>query len=413
MAKGAVGLVAGYWPEDVYRYLATPGLYLEDGLVLRPTRRRGSEPAVIRHSEIITYQALSAEVDRAMSAILGLLGEGRSRVAVAVSDSVDFLKIFLGALKGRCAILLADLSASSEALRQQIQSFKPDLVVGDEPELEKVRPPASELQARLVTSQELWRVEGGPTKTKLRLGLKNAAVAIGGGGGSLVYHSHSSLLAGALSWSTFLALKEEERLLSVEPLYRWEGLYSVLPALFRGSACVMAGGERTEAVASAIRQHRPSYVLLSLERALRVAEDQRVREHPEGLQGVFVSVLERLRGDQRRRLTRLLRNPVLTVYGSPGAGPVLASHPSWFVEEAVGIPVTNVDVWPLNPATGNPLQVPWEAIEYGEVGVKSPMMPVEYHPPERAQEQLRDGWLRTGMVATMDPSGFFYFLSGV
>jgi len=79
----------------------------------------------------------------------------------------------------------------------------------------------------------------------------------------------------------------------------------------------------------------------------------------------------------------------------------------------VGIPVTNVDVWPLNPASGNPLKVAWETIEYGEVGVKSPMTAADYHSPEEKEKRVKDGWLRTKIVTTMDSNGLFYIQSKV
>ena len=79
----------------------------------------------------------------------------------------------------------------------------------------------------------------------------------------------------------------------------------------------------------------------------------------------------------------------------------------------MGIPVTNVDVWPLNPANGNPLEVPWETIEYGEVGVKSPMTAADYHSPEQKEKRVKGGSLRTKIVTTMDPNGLFYIQSKV
>ena len=115
----------------------------------------------------------------------------------------------------------------------------------------------------------------------------------------------------------------------------------------------------------------------------------------------------------RRRLRNLLDKPALLTYGSVESGPVLSSHPTWYLDAAVGIPITNVDVWPLNPASGNPLEVPWEAIEYGEVGVKSPMTGVRYQPSEETAKRVHDGWLRTKIVTTMDPNGLFYIQSKV
>lgn len=413
MAKGAVGLVAGFWPEDVYRYLATPNLYLDDGLVTRQAKRRGTSPSIIGDSDTLTYDALSTEVDRAMKAILALLPDQSSRVAVGVSEPLACLKIFFGALKARCTVLLIDPSASLETLGQQLLGFKPDLIVADAVALEKIMPSRGGQGNRIVTAQELWQQEGGVPATKLRLSLKAAAVAMADEGGRLVYHSHNSLLAGALSWSTFLRLKEDDVLLSVEPLWTWEGLYSVLPALFRGGASMVTARRRAD-LTTMIRERRPSYVILPLARALRwAAEPAVIHGVGEALAGVFVSFARPFRTAERRKLRALFDKPVLTVYGRAESGPVLASHPDWYVGEAVGIPITNVDVWPLNPATGNPLQVPWEAIEHGEIGVKSPMTAVEYQSSEEVQERVREGWLRTKLVATMDPSGFFYLLSRV
>lgn len=414
MSKGAVGLVAGYWPEDVYRYLATPAVPLDEGLVARAVKRRATAPAILTTSEVLTYQALATAVDGAMGAVLALLGDGGSRVALAVRDPLDSLKIFLGALKGRCTVLLADPAAPAEALRGLALGFQPDLVVADEAIAGRLGAAALEPAARRATVDEVWRLGAARPKAKLKLGLRAPAVAMAGEDGALVYHSHNSLLSGALSWSTFLALREDAVLLALRPLHTWEGLYSVLPALFRGGACVLADAEGADGLVSLLRQHRPAYALLPIADAFRLAADRDVaREIAAALHGVFVSVAGPFWAAARRKLGTLLGRPVLTVYGRAESGPVLASHPAWHLDEAVGIPVTNVDVWPLNPATGNPLPVPWEAIEHGEIGVKSPMAAVGYRTPDEMQERVREGWLRTRLVASMDPSGLFYLLSTV
>src|SRR3970282_1433215 len=80
--------------------------------------------------------------------------------------------------------------------------------------------------------------------------------------GGLVYHSHRTLLAGAVSWSTFVPLKAEDLMLALQPLSRWEGLYSVLPVLFRGGACRLANMQDPESLAQAIRSCRPCFTIL-------------------------------------------------------------------------------------------------------------------------------------------------------
>jgi len=168
-------------------------------------------------------------------------------------------------------------------------------------------------------------------------------------------------------------------------------------------------------VAEAVRLHHPRFMLLPMQEAFRLASHRglaRATRETEGLEGIFVSVTGAFGIGERRKLAHLLGKPILTVLGNAEAGPIAASHPTWYLDAAVGIPVTNVDVWPLNPETGNPLLIPWEAVEYGEIGVKSLMAAVAYQTAEEAQRIL-EGWLRTRVVATMDPNGLFYLRSAL
>lgn len=412
MSKGAVGLVAGYWPEDVYRYLATPGLSLDEALVTRQAKRRGREPAVVTASgRVLTYEALATEVDGVMRALLSLVGDRSARVAIVTREAVATLTIFLGALRARCVALLADPSATGEALARQLSAFTPDLVVVEDGDA-TASSVTSLPEFRCVSRDEVTGESRHRPKTTPRLSLKAPAVVMPAEGGRLVSHSHGSLLTGALSWGSFLALQEGELFLCARPLHAWEGLYSVLPALFRGGASVLAPEATWAELAAVASELGPSYTMLPFETAVALASDAReVHEASRALNGVFVSVDRPFRVAARQKFERSLGRPVMTVYGRADLGPVLASHPTWYLDEAVGIPVTNVDVWPLNPATGGPLEVPWEAIEYAEVGVKSPMTTLEVPGAGEPAVSIQDGWWRTRLVATMDPSGFFHFLS--
>jgi len=413
LSKGAVGLVAGYWPDDVYRYLAIPGLALDEGLVTRPAKRRAEHPALLWNGNRLSYQQLADEMDRTMKAFVGHVGDQGGRVAIGVRDPVGAATMLLGALRARLTVLLADLSAR-EGLRAQLLAFQPDWVISDEEITGGLDP-----GIRLLTTRELSQVPQGSARPRARLDLKAPAVAVPtieeGGGSRLVYHSHASLLAGAISWSTFLALKEDDTLLCAGPLSTWESLYSVLPALFRGAAAALADSREPDAVAEAVRLHHPRFMLLPMQEAFRLASHRglaRATRETEGLEGIFVSVTGAFGIGERRKLAHLLGKPILTVLGNAEAGPIAASHPTWYLDAAVGIPVTNVDVWPLNPETGNPLLIPWEAVEYGEIGVKSLMAAVAYQTAEEAQRIL-EGWLRTRVVATMDPNGLFYLRSAL
>jgi acyl-CoA synthetase (AMP-forming)/AMP-acid ligase II len=415
VSKGAVGLTAGYWPEDVYRYLAIPGIAMDDALIARPAKRQPEHPAFIGYNETLTYRQLSEEIDRSMKAVLSCTDGKPARVAVAVGRSIDAAKLLFAVLKGRGTVMLAHPGSPSEQTAASMRHFAPDLVLIDDSRLQTSLTSALE-QVTIVPIQELEGKGANIQLPKGRQDLQAPAVALAMENGSLVYHSQRSLLAGAVSWSTFVPLKAEDLMLALEPLSRWEGLYSLLPILFRGGSCLLADLEDPERLAEAVLTHRPCFTILPRLAARRLydaAYRSLVRAFRETLRGVFVSTAGPFTALGRRRLRNLLEKPTLLTYGSAESGPVLSSHPLWSLDAAVGIPLTNVDVWPLIPASGKPLEVPWEAIEFGEVGVKSPMIGVKYEPADESEKRVQEGWLRTKIVATMDPNGLFYIQSRV
>ncbi|MFQ5873034.1 MAG: AMP-binding protein [Dehalococcoidia bacterium] len=409
MPKGAVGLASLYWPDDIFRYLPIPSIYLEEGLVERPATKFPDRAALVFDSRVLTYGQLATEMERGKNSILVRLGDHGSRVAIAVAEPADLVPLFLGCLKARCSIWLVDLSFAPEDLARQMDAFKPDLVVAEQ----VTAPKLAELGGHLALAyvSELRQSETELSQTGLQLDPKSPAIALSGREGRLCYHSHSSLLAGAVSWSAFVPLKEGEVVMNLQPLYAWEGLYGLAPALFQGGTCIMSDPQDPERLARDIGENHPSFTWFTKDQMDRLfVHPNRGLLHAvrQNLQGIFLTVSGLLKGGERRRWGNLLETAVLTVYGWAETGPVLCSHPTWYLEGAVGIQVSNADIWPLSPATGNPLQVSWDAMEYGEIGVRSPMTAVAYETPEEASQRLRGGWLRTGTIATMDPNGLFY-----
>lgn len=413
MGKGAIGVTGGFWPEGVFRYVATPGIYLDEGLVDRPARRWAASPALLVDSQPVTYADLQKQVTEASQRVVSALGQGKTKLALAISQPVDLVKLFLGALKARCLILLVNAALPSSEITRHIQEFGADLAIADDRVFGKVEPLRG--QVPLMEVKEVWSAEIKPgTRGPVRL--STPSVALVGRGGRLAQHTHASLLSGALSWSTFLPLKEGEVVLALQPPYTWEGLYSVMAPLFRGGACAFADWEDPEQVAHMVAEHHPVSTIISQPRGLSLLERPNPRLvdaiRASSLAQFYLSVPGPFRTTVRRKLQALLGVSVLTVFGTPETGPAVASHREWYIDEAAGIPTSNVDLWPLNPDSGNPLLVPWESVEFGELGVKSPMAMAGYLRPEQTQEYVKGEWVRAGVLATMDPNGFFYFLEG-
>nr|AXL06216.1 polyketide synthase [uncultured bacterium] len=98
--------------------------------------------------------------------------------------------------------------------------------------------------------------------------------------------------------------------------------------------------------------------------------------------------------------------PLIDAYGSTETCGAITMNPpdGARVEGSCGLPVPGVGVRIVDPDTG--LDVP--AGQEGEVWVSGPNVMLGYHnSPEATAAALRDGWFRTGDLASRDDAGYF------
>lgn len=97
-------------------------------------------------------------------------------------------------------------------------------------------------------------------------------------------------------------------------------------------------------------------------------------------------------------------------YGLSEASPVTHRNPIEGLQKkgSIGIPIPNTDSKIVDIATGK------QTLPVGEVGelvIKGPQVMKGYwNKPEETAHTIRDGWLYTGDLATMDEDGYFYIV---
>ena len=381
MGKGALGALAAYWPEDTARYAHVPLKRVGD-LSLHASAAAGADRvAVMSAAGTSSYGQLSAGVKRLAASLRGRLQRG-ARVAVGLPNPVELITSLFACFETE---MLAHGSAGPLP-QATLDLFGADLVIGGEGDKG--------------VSFSALASEPGNDKTD-RPDFKKPLVAFAkpDRSGEAV-HNHKTLAATAIALGSFFMIDDQTQIVLAEPPTDWLSLSMLLAAWNKGGT-IWAGWEEGLKLPD-----RVDYLVISWDAALRQYVDgpPRIPRMRIGA-GALVGVEQGFSIARRRRLARRLDTPVLTVLGRSDLGPLIASHPTWFLDDAVGIPLPNVDTRPLNPSDGTPLNIGWDAVESAELGVKSAHAPA-------GGTLVAENWIRTGLIAEIDPTGSYFLRSG-
>jgi len=190
----------------------------------------------------------------------------------------------------------------------------------------------------------------------------------------------------------------------------WEGVIGLLAPLMVGATSILHSGSLGE-VLDAANHERLGGIWLDWAQAEALASDLRVRQRRGHWEWVYISVDSPFSVRKRRRLGRLLGSQILTVLGTPATGPIAGSPRTWLIDEAVGTPMTGVDLFPVDSPAGRLAGAPWPLLTSASVGVKStffaPEMSIEGTAPGRfISEDVFD----TGTSGLIDANGFLYLV---
>lgn len=376
MGKGALGQLAAYWPEDTPRHAHVPLKRVTEIALHGPAGANAERPALVTAAGAVTFAALSARVKDAAARLRVRAVKG-ARVAVALADPAELVVAMLAAWENEQLVYATGGAAAPDALA----AFQPDLRVGDAGE-------GSVPFADLLAGEANEKAEKPDYKKPL------LALARPDGQGE-VGHTHKTLGATAIAFGNFLMIDAEASVALLEAPTHWLTLAAALGTWQKGGAVIAAYGP-----AAAPLPERVDYAVASW----AVAEERILGTAALGTRigaGLLIAIEGPFSLSRRRRIARRLRAPVLTVFGRNDLGPVLACHASWYLDDAAGIPLPNVDTRPMNPKDGQPLNIGWDSVEDAELSVKSALAPIG--------GDLVDGWLRSRIVASIDPTGLYFF----
>lgn len=383
-----------YWPANVARVTGVPPFHLDEQLVERWARHRPDDVAVVAGDERVTGEELLEKVSTAAGALRQRVGQ-EQRVVLAAGPSLEGTILFLAAARAGVPLLLVDPDDPGAAGGKGAA-----LACADERGAAGLAGSGLEVARLAELSAEPVRTSG----TELTSGSIGFV-----SGDDVVWHSHRSLLGGAISLQTFLQVGSERPWLSTHSVSSWEGVYGAMVPLVAGGTLVLS--EPGEAAIDAVAREGVGRMFTDLDSAFATTRD--AKRQLKAIRGVLEFVLLSTSGlfdpDERRRVSKMFDCPALTLFGMPEVGPIFASHASWYLDESIGIPLSNAHVVPVDPRSQKPIPTLWEMVESAMVTIWSPSLFVGYEAGDR-NERLVDGRLVTGVVASSDANGMIYLL---
>ncbi|MDJ0851883.1 MAG: long-chain fatty acid--CoA ligase [Myxococcota bacterium] len=394
--------------------------------LLHHAETRGGELAIADEERQLDYAALERRVRRAAGA-LRERGIGRGdRVALLLRNRSAYLElVFAAARLGAIAVPLNARLTPAE-IRHPLADCTPTLLV-HEAGLREVadatcaavpEPPPHRLvcggdgetyEAALAAAAPVGEVAAvSPDDPML---LMYTSGTTGRPKGALL--PHRKTLYNSLNAEIFFGLTERDRVLVVLPLFHSFGLKILsIPALHAGASLVLQRRFDPTRVWDTVERERISFFggVPTMFRALHEALDAGGERELGSLRFLFTAgaaiPVELIRAFEARDLV------LKQGFGQTETSILCCLDAADAVRKAgsVGRPVHHAELRVVRVETLEGPTQGWVEAEPGETGeivVRGPITMIGYwQRPEASAEVLRDGWLRTGDLATVDDEGF-------
>jgi len=227
--------------------------------------------------------------------------------------------------------------------------------------------------------------------------------------------THRNLVANTIQISTWCYKAEDakERFLAALPLFHVFGLTVLMNmSVLRAGTLILLPRFEVETVLQTINQQKPTifpgaptmYVALIHHKSAAKIDFSSIN--------VCVSGSAALPLDVQEKFEALTGGRLVEGYGLSESSPVTHANPVWEKRKigTIGIPFPDTDAAVIDPESGERLPIG----QLGELIVRGPQVMRGYwNKPAETDQVLRDGWLHTGDLATMDEDGYFTIMDRI
>ncbi|MEH7014731.1 long-chain fatty acid--CoA ligase [Neobacillus niacini] len=226
--------------------------------------------------------------------------------------------------------------------------------------------------------------------------------------------SHSNLVSmqyiGYTSGLYRVFEKGEHCNLGFAPLYHGMGLYSLIESIFIGGRLYLIDKFDMNYILEMIRKQRPTIFYGSPTMYIALLNHPDLKKDDLTCFQFCICGSSPLPIEVIKKFEEITGAPMVEAWGLSEATAGVTRNPIAGIRKvgSTGIPMVNLEVKIVDIATGT-MEMPIG--EPGEIIVKGPIVTTGYWKnPEETKKTIRDGWLHTGDIGTMDSDGYFYIV---
>ncbi|MBH5318713.1 long-chain fatty acid--CoA ligase [Paenibacillus sp. GSMTC-2017] len=221
--------------------------------------------------------------------------------------------------------------------------------------------------------------------------------------------THGNLVSNTIQTSTWCYKAEDgkERFLAALPLFHVFGLTVLLNmSVSCAGTLILLPRFETDTVLNTINDQKPTIFPGAPTMYVALINHANVTKSDLSSINVCISGSAALPLEVQEKFEALTGGRLIEGFGLTESSPVSHANPIWGLRKigTVGVPFPDTDAAIVDPETGEHLPIG----ELGELVIRGPQVMKGYwNRPEETAQTLKDGWLYTGDLATMDEDGFF------
>lgn len=417
-----------FYPEGVPHQVELPSLSVYQ-LLEQTERDYPQQIAAIDRENKLTYAQLKQAVDR-FSASLHRLGfQKGDRVAVMFPNSLEYIISYYGILRLGGIVVQVNPMYQQTELEYILHDSGVKWFVGHHTQKLKLKQIGLDKELHLILAgaepgngeKDLYQLvsqsEGGLPDLEVMPTEDVAVLQYTGGttgrskGVMLTHYNLVSNVVQSFTFSGGAMIRGKERMLSISPFFHVYGMTSAMNiAVYSAATIICQTRFEVNQTLELIKKHKPTFfpgvpaMYISL------------LHHPlsgfSGLDSIKVcnSGSAPMPVEVMHEFEKKTGSRIMEGYGLSETSPVTHRNPIRGLRKAgsIGLPIPNTDCKVVDIETGERELPPGEP---GELIIKGPQVMKGYwNKPEETALNLRNGWLYTGDIATMDEDGFFYIV---